>query len=94
MISMRAIWRFVSTSWLVAAPLIVVALLIVIPLLLAIVEAMVERVFGHAAAESFFDFVFGATMWGAEVALVLAPVALAVYGTICLVRWLVRKKAP
>jgi hypothetical protein len=92
--SMRAIWRFISTSWLVAAPLVIVFLLIAIPLCLAIVGAIIERVLGHAAAESFSSLWFGALMWGAELVLVLTPIALAAYGMVCLVRWLIRKKEP
>lgn len=90
--SVQAIRRFLSTSWLVAAPLVILFLLIAVPLCVAIFRAIIERVFGHEAAENFSNFVFGAMMWGAELALLLAPIGLAVYGLVRLVRWLAGKK--
>jgi hypothetical protein len=90
----QAMRRFISNAWLVAAPLIIVFLLIAIPLCLAIVRAIIERLFGPEAAEDFSTFLFGAMMWGGELVLGFAPIGLAIYGIVRLARWLVRKKEP
>ena len=89
--SVRAICRFVSNAWLVAAPLVIVFLLIAVLMLAAIVSVIVERVFGPEAAEGFSTFLLNATMWGAELALVLTPLGLAIYASVRLARWLLRK---
>jgi len=89
---MQAIRRFISTTWLVAAPLVVVALLVAIPLCLGIVGAIVGRVFGPQAAEAYGDILFGAMMWAAELALLLAPIGLAAYGLFRLAQWLGKKE--
>jgi len=90
----QEIRRLIATSWLVAAPLIILFLLIAIPLCLAIASAIIERIFGLKTAEDFSNYLFGAMMWAGELALVLSPIALVIYGIVCLARWLVRKKAP
>ena len=92
--TLQALRRFISTSWLVAGPLVLLLLLIAVPLLLAIIDAIVGRVFGPDAAEAFFVFWFDAMMWGGELVLIMTPIGLAIYGTFYLARWLVRKKAP
>ena len=90
----RAIRRFIANAWLAAAPLVILFLLIAIPLCLAIVGAIIGRVWGPEAADDFTTAVFGAMMWGGELALGLAPIGLAIYGLVRLARWLVRKKQP
>jgi len=90
----QTIRRFIARSWLAAAPLVILFLLIAIPLCLAVVHTIIERVFGPEAAESFFDFVFGAAMWGGELVLVLAPIGLTIYGIVRLARWFGRKRRP
>jgi hypothetical protein len=92
--SLQSLRRFISASWLVAAPLVVLLLLIVVPILFAVVSAIIERVYGNEAADDFSAYMFGAMMWGAELVLVLAPIALAVYGIVRVARWLARRKEP
>jgi membrane protease YdiL (CAAX protease family) len=87
--SMQAIWRLMSRSWLVAAPLIIIFVLVAIPLLLSVVHDIIARVSGAEAADVFADNMFGAMMWGAELTFLLAPVALVLVAR----RWL-RKKGP
>jgi len=89
--SVRAICCFVSNTWLVAAPLVIVFLLIAVLILAAIVGVIIERVFGTKAAEGFSAFGLNVTMWGAESALVLTPIGLAIYASVRLARWLLRK---
>jgi hypothetical protein len=92
--SVQAIRRFISRSWLVAGPLIILFLLIAIPIVLAIVDAIVERAFGPEMAERYSVFWLDAMMWTGEMTLLLAPVVLAIYVAFRLARWLIRKKGP
>jgi hypothetical protein len=64
------------------------------PIVLAIARAIIERIFGPEAAERFSVFWLDAMMWTAELALLLAPVVLAIYVAFRLARWLIRKKEP
>jgi len=90
----QAIRRFISNAWLVTAPLVILVLLVAIPLVLAVVGAIIGRAFGPEAAENYSSSLFSAMMWGAELALLLTPIGLAIYGLVRLARWLVRKKGP
>jgi len=92
--SLQSLRRFISASWLVAAPLVVLLLLIVVPILFAVISAIIERLFGSEAADDFSAYMFGALMWGGELVLVFAPIALALYGIVRVARWLARKKEP
>jgi hypothetical protein len=92
--SVQSIRRFASKAWLVAGPLIILLLLISVPTALAIIGAIVERIFGPQAAERYSVFLLDATMWGAELTLLFAPIGLAIYVTVRLARWYVRKKEP
>ncbi len=92
--SVQAICRFVSNAWLVAAPLVIVFLFIAVLIVFAIVSVIVERVFGPEAAKGFSAFWLDVTMRGAELLLVLAPIGLAIYVSVRLARWLLRKKEP
>ena len=90
----QAIRRFFATSWLVAAPLIIVVGLVAVLIFLAIVQAIVGRVFGDQAADYFASLWFGALMWAAELTLLFAPIALVIYGIVILARRLARKRQP
>jgi hypothetical protein len=90
----EAIRRFMARSWLVAAPLVIVFGIIAIAILLAIVQALVERVFGSETADYFASLWFGALMWTAELTLLFAPIALVVYVIVILARRYSRKRAP
>jgi hypothetical protein len=92
--SAQAMQRFMSKAWLVAGPLVLLFLLIAIPIVLAIARAIIERIFGPEAAERFSVFWLDVMMWTAELALLLAPVVLAIYVAFRLARWLIRKKEP
>lgn len=90
--SVQAIWRFVSRSWLIAAPLIILFVLFVgAPIILAIVHAIAARVAGADAADT---LLMDVVTWTWVAVLVLAPIGLAVYGAVRLARWLVRERAP
>jgi len=89
---LQALRRFISTSWLVAAPLVVVFGLVAAVILLAILQAVIEHVFGGEAADRFASHWFGALMWAAELTLLLAPIALAAYLIAIAVRRLRRQK--
>lgn len=89
-----ALRRLLAVSWLIAAPLILLGLFVVVPLLLAIIDAIIGRLFGPPAAEAFFELWFGAMMWAGEVVLLLAPAVLIVYAAGRLMRRLAAKKAP
>ncbi len=91
---LRALRHFISTSWLVAAPLLIVFGLVAAVILLAILQAVIERIFGGEAADRFANLWFGALMWAAELTLLLAPIALAVYLIAIVVRRLRRRKQP
>jgi hypothetical protein len=88
--SMQAMQRFISTSWLVAAPLVIVVLLVVGLALLGFVYAIVGSLFGAEVAE---NFIANATvLFG--MAFELGLLGLVIYAIYCLARWLLRKKAP
>ena len=87
--SIQAIRRFISTSWLVAAPLVILVLLVAGLALLGIVDAIVGSVFGAEAAD---NFLADTMAWGAMV-FVLAILGLLIYGLFCIAKWLVGKKA-
>jgi hypothetical protein len=90
--SVQAIWRFVSSSWLIAAPLIILFFLFVgAPILLAIIPAIAARVAGADAADT---LLMDVVTWTWVAVLVLAPLGLTVYGAVRLARWLVRERAP
>jgi uncharacterized membrane protein len=86
--SMQAIRRFISTSWLVAAPLVIVVLLIVGLALLGIVDAIVGSVFGAEAADNFIANAM--VLFG--MAFELGLLGLVIYAMFCVARWLLRKK--
>jgi hypothetical protein len=92
--SVQAIRRFISTAWLVAAPLILLFGLIAVPIVLGIVSAVIERAFGPEAAERFSVFWVDTMMWAAELAFALTPIALAIYIAFRLAKSLARKKEP
>jgi hypothetical protein len=92
--SLQAIWRLMSRSWLVAAPLIILFLAIAVPIVLGMIGAIVDRVYGPDAAERLAAFWLDAGMWTAELTLLFAPIALAIYATFRLARWLVRRNEP
>jgi hypothetical protein len=87
----RALWRLMSRSWLVAAPLIIIFVLVAIPLLLSVAHDIIARNLGAETADAFADNMFGAMMWGAELTFLLAPVALVVYVLVLLTRRWLRK---
>jgi preprotein translocase subunit SecG len=87
--SIQAIRRFISTSWLVAAPLVIVVLLVAGLALLGIVDAIIGSVFGEEAAD---NFLADTMAWGAMV-FVLALLGLLTYGMFRIAKWLVGKKA-
>ncbi len=91
---MQAIRRLISRSWLIAAPLILLFLLVGVPIVLAIVGAILERLFGPEAAERFAVSWLDAVSWTAELTLLFAPIALLIYAAFRLARWLVRKNQP
>ena len=86
----QAIWRVISNTWLVAAPLVVVVLIVAVFAFIGIGQAIIERVFGSEAAENFI----ANTMVLLWMALELALLGLALYGLFCLARWILRKKEP
>jgi hypothetical protein len=86
----HTIWRFFSTSWLVAAPMVIIALLIAGMVLLAIVDWIVEHIFGAETA----DNLLATTMVSLWIAIEFAIVALIIYGLFRLARRLLRKNAP
>ncbi len=86
----HTIWRFFSTSWLVAAPMVIIALLIAGMVLLAIVDSIVEHIFGAETADNFL----ATTMVSLWIAIEFAIVALIIYGLFRLARRLLRKNAP
>jgi hypothetical protein len=90
---LQAIRRFLSKAWLAAGPLILLLLLIAIPIALAIISAIIERIFGPETAERFAVFWMDAMMWGLELLFILAPIALVVYVAFRLAKWLRRKKS-
>jgi hypothetical protein len=64
----HAIRRFISVSWLVAAPLVIVFLIFVLFLLLKLLEFLIGIVFGPEAAEAFvinFFLLMGMLFWPA-----------------------------
>jgi hypothetical protein len=90
--SVQAIWRFISSSWLIAAPLIILFFLFVgAPILLAIIHAIAARVAGPDAADT---LLMDVVTWTWIAVLVLTPLGLAVYGAVRLARWLKRERAP
>lgn len=89
--SVRAIWRFIAKAWLVAAPLVILFLLFVgVPIVLAVGHAIVARISGPDAADT---FLMDAITWTWIAVLVLAPIGLIVYGAVCFARRLLRKRA-
>lgn len=89
---MWAIWRFISKSWLVAAPLIILLLLLVgVPIILAIVHAIAARTIGPEAADTLLMDVM---TWTWILVLVLAPIGLAIYLIFRLTRWLLSERKP
>ena len=90
--SVQAIWRFISSSWLIAAPLIILFFLFVgAPIVLATIHAIAARVAGPDAADT---LLMDVVTWTWIAVLVLTPLGLAVYGAVRLTRWLMREKAP
>ena len=90
--SVQAIWRFISSSWLIAAPLIILFILFVgAPIFLAIIHAIAGRVAGPDAADT---LLMDVVTWTWIAVLVLTPLGLAAYGAVRLARWLMRKRAP
>jgi len=90
----EAIRRLIATSWLVAAPLVIVFGLIAIVILFYIVQTVVERVLGAETADDFASLWFGALMWGAELTLLFAPVALIIWAIVLMARRLARNRKP
>jgi hypothetical protein len=88
--AVRAIWRFISASWLVAAPLVILALLAAIFVFLAIGQAIIGRAFGADAADNFI----ANAMVALAMALELALLGLLAYGLFCAARLLLRRKRP
>ncbi|HZQ11808.1 MAG TPA: hypothetical protein VFB31_03255 [Pseudolabrys sp.] len=91
---LAALRRLFAVSWLIAAPLILIGLFIGVPLLLAIIGAIIGRLFGPEAAEAFAELWFGAMMWAGEIVLLLAPAVVIVYLGVRIVRRRAAKKAP
>jgi len=91
---LRALRRFIATSWLVAAPLVVIVGLVAAVILLAIVQALVERLFGVETADRFANLWFGALMWAAELTALLVPIGLLGYLIAIGARRYMRKKQP
>ena len=91
---LQALRRFIATSWLVAAPLVVVVGLVAAVILLAIFQALIERLFGGETGDRFANLWFGALMWAAELTLLLAPIGLVVYLIAMGARRYMRKKQP
>ena len=88
---LQVIWRFISRSWLIAAPLIILFVLFVgAPVILAIVHAIGSRVAGADAADT---LLMDVVTWTWVAVLVVAPMGLAIYGAIRLARWLLRETA-
>jgi hypothetical protein len=89
---LQVIWRFITRSWLIAAPLIIlVFLFVVVPLVLAVVHAVAARVSGPEAADT---LLMDAMTWTWILVMVLTPIALVVYGLVGLVRWLLSERKP
>jgi hypothetical protein len=86
----QAIWRFISASWLVAAPLVILVLLVGVFALLGIICAIIEHVLGPETADNFL----ANAMVLLTIAFELALLGLVIYGIFCIARWLVSKKAP
>ena len=70
----HAIRRFISVSWLVAAPLVIAFLIIVLFLFLKLLEFLIGIVFGPEAAEAFvinffllMGMLFGPAILGAPI---------------------------
>ena len=91
---LRALRHFISTSWLVAAPLLIVFGLVAAVIFLAILQAVIERIFGVAAADRFANLWFGALMWAAELTALLVPIGLVGYLIAIGARRYMRKKQP
>jgi hypothetical protein len=91
---LRALRRFIATSWLVAAPLVVMFGLVAAVIFLALLQAVIVHIFGGDAAEHFASLWFGALMWAAELTLLLAPIGLAAYLIANVLRRFMRKKQP
>jgi len=88
--AIHAIWRFVATSWLVAAPLVVIVLIVAFLALLAIVDAIVGHFYGSDVADNFL----ANTMVSLWIAIEFAIVALIIYGLFRLARRLLHKNVP
>ena len=89
--SVRAIWRFIAKAWLVAAPLVILFLLfIAVPIILAVAHAIVARISGPEAADT---FLMDAMTWTWIAVLALAPTGLIVYGAVYFARRFLRKRA-
>jgi hypothetical protein len=88
--AIHAIWRFVTTPWLVAAPLVIIVLLIAGMVLLAAVDSIVEHLFGVEAADNFL----ANTMVSLWIAIEIGLVGLIIYGLFRLARRLLRKDVP
>jgi len=89
--SVRTIWRFIAKAWLVAAPLVILFLLfIAAPTILAVAHAIVARISGPEAADT---FLMDAMTWTWIAVLVLVPAGLIGYGAVCLARRFLSKRA-
>lgn len=74
---LQALWRFVSTTWFVAAPLLVLfVVLVVLPIVFMIMHAILVRTIGRDDADT---YLMGAIMWTSEFTLVLGPLAFVIY---------------
>jgi hypothetical protein len=70
-------WRFVTTTWFVAAPLLVLfVVLVVLPVVFMIMHAILVRMIGRDDADT---MLMGAVMWTSEFVLVLGPLAFVIY---------------
>jgi hypothetical protein len=88
--SVQAIRRFISNSWLVAAPLVILVLLIGGLAFLGIVYAIVGYVFGAEAADNFIANAM--VLFG--MAFELGLLGLVIYAMFCVARWFLRRKKP
>jgi len=84
------LWRFISNAWLVAAPLVIVVLLAGVFAVIWMIQAIIGRLYGADAADTFI----ANAMVLLAMAFELALLGLAAYGMFCIARWLLRRKEP
>lgn len=88
--SLQAIRRLISNAWLAATPLVLILFIIGFFVFIDIVRRIVEYGWGIEAAEKLLINAMILAVW----ALALTVAGLAVYGMICLARWLLRRDEP